>query len=67
MADLAKKEPVFSFMSLSRVPHLFEISPRWYPEKEFPCAIAVGMEPEFLCIDKPEGHNKLYLSDIMPK
>jgi len=46
------------------MPYLFGRSQQWYAEKEFLCAISVGMEPEFLCIDKPKGHNKLYLSDI---
>lgn len=33
--------------------------------REFACSISVGIEAEFLRIDKPKGHNKLYLNDIM--
>ena len=65
--DLVKEERVFLFMSSSHIRHLFERSPWWHAEKEFPCAISAGTESEFLCIDKPKGHNKLFLSDIMPK
>lgn len=32
--------------------------------REFACAISVGIEAEFLRIDKPKGHNKLYLNDV---
>lgn len=32
--------------------------------REFACAISVGIEAEFLRIDKPKGHDKLYLNDI---
>jgi len=36
-------------------------------EEEFACTFSLGMEPEFLYIDKPKGHNKIYLSEIISK
>lgn len=55
------------FTSLPCIRHFFDRSPWWHAEKELPGAISIGTESAFLCIDKPKGHNKLYLSDTMPK
>lgn len=32
--------------------------------REFACSFSVGIEADFLRIDKPKGHNELYLNDI---
>lgn len=46
---------------------MFDILGKICAEREFAHAISVGIETEFLHIDKPKGHNKLYLNDIMSK